>query len=64
VVLVSTDLDEVLRLSDRVLVMLRGGLIPVSEDRRTREAVGRMMLGGGATPGGASPTPRGVSASP
>jgi len=47
VVLVSTDLDEVLALSHRLLVLVRGGLLPVPEDRRTREGVGRLMLAGG-----------------
>ncbi|MBW3534598.1 MAG: ATP-binding cassette domain-containing protein [Gemmatimonadetes bacterium] len=46
VVLVSTDLDEVLALADRVLVMVRGRLVPVPEERRTREGVGAAMLSG------------------
>lgn len=46
VALLSTDLDEVLELSDRVLVMTRGGLVPVDEQVRSREAVGALMLGG------------------
>jgi len=46
VVLLSTDLDEVLALSTRVLVISRGRLIEVPEDRRTREGVGALMLGG------------------
>jgi simple sugar transport system ATP-binding protein len=46
VVLVSTDLDEVLALSDRVLVMVRGRLLPVPEGERTRAGVGRRMLSG------------------
>jgi simple sugar transport system ATP-binding protein len=45
IVLVSTDLDEVLALSDRVLVMVRGRLVPVPDAERTREGVGRLMLG-------------------
>ena len=44
VVLVSTDLDEVLALSHRVFVMVRGRLTPVPEDARTREGVGALML--------------------
>ncbi len=44
VVLISSDLDEVLTHSDRVLAMSRGRLVPVPE--RTREAVGAAMLGG------------------
>ena len=44
VVLVSTDLDEVLALSHRVFVMARGRLTPVPDDARTREGVGALML--------------------
>jgi simple sugar transport system ATP-binding protein len=46
VVLVSSDLDEVLALSDRVLVISRGRLMPVPDDARTRAGVGALMLGG------------------
>ena len=45
VVLISSDLDEVLALSDRVLVMVRGRLIEVPELRLSREGIGAMMLG-------------------
>ncbi len=49
VVLISEDLDEVLAVSDRVLVLLRGrvaGMRPAAE--LTREAVGLLMGGAGA----------------
>jgi len=46
VVLVSTDLDEVLELADRVLVMTRGRLIAVATQHPTREEIGALMLGG------------------
>jgi len=46
IVLLSTDLDEVLALSTRVLVMSGGRLLEVPSDRRTREDVGALMLGG------------------
>jgi simple sugar transport system ATP-binding protein len=46
VLLVSTDLDEVLGLADRVYAIARGRLYEVPEDRRTREGVGALMLGG------------------
>jgi simple sugar transport system ATP-binding protein len=46
VVLISTDLDEVLALSHRMMVMVRGRLIPVPEDERTRAGVGALMLSG------------------
>jgi len=45
VVLISGDLDEVLALSDRLLVVSRGRLTPVPENARTREGVGALMLG-------------------
>ncbi len=48
VVLISTDLDDVLTLSDRVFVMLRGKLMEVPEELRTREGMGSLMLSGGA----------------
>jgi simple sugar transport system ATP-binding protein len=47
IVLISNDLDEVLTLSDRVLVLLRGRLTPVPDEERSRVVVGRMMLGMG-----------------
>lgn len=46
VVLLSTDLDEVLALADRVAVLVRGRLVPVPDSRRDREGVGRLMLSG------------------
>jgi simple sugar transport system ATP-binding protein len=46
VVLISTDLDEVLALSHRIFVMSRGRLIPVPRARWTREGVGALMLAG------------------
>jgi simple sugar transport system ATP-binding protein len=46
VVLISTDLDEVLALSHRIFAMSRGRLIPVPRARWTREGVGALMLAG------------------
>ena len=54
VALLSTDLDEVLTLSDRVLVMVRGRLLEVPDAARTRLGVGALMLsatGARGTPG-------------
>ena len=45
VVLISTDLDEILEVADRVFVILRGKLTPVPSRHDSREAVGAMMLG-------------------
>lgn len=46
VVLISTDLDEILALSHRILAMARGTLTPVPEGSRSREGIGALMLGG------------------
>lgn len=44
VLLVSTELDEVLRLSDRVLVMYSGGLSePIPAASADRNLIGRLM---------------------
>lgn len=45
VVLISTDLDEVLTLSHRIMAIARGGLREVEEAHRTRQGVGSLMLG-------------------
>ena len=45
VVLISADLDEILELSDRIAVMVRGRLIPVPPGDRNRAAIGERMLG-------------------
>ena len=44
VVVISSDLDEVLELSDRLFVLARGRLLAVPENQRMREAVGALML--------------------
>jgi ABC-type uncharacterized transport system ATPase subunit len=46
VLLVSSELDEVLALADRVAVMYRGRIVGILEDERlTRENVGLLMAG-------------------
>ncbi|MBI3892847.1 MAG: ABC transporter ATP-binding protein [Candidatus Wallbacteria bacterium] len=47
ILLVSTDLDEVLALSDRILVAFRGQLAEVPAEQLDRETVGLMMGGVG-----------------
>ncbi|MGB1658077.1 MAG: ABC transporter ATP-binding protein, partial [Longimicrobiales bacterium] len=47
IVLISTDLDEVLGLAERVVVMSRGHVMDVPADERTRAGVGALMLSGG-----------------
>ncbi len=46
VLLISTELDEVLELGDRVCVLFRGRLLPVEAGRRSRARIGELMLGG------------------
>ncbi|MFQ5698166.1 MAG: ABC transporter ATP-binding protein [Myxococcota bacterium] len=48
VLLISTDLDEVLELATRCGVLHRGRLLEVEPDRHTRERIGELMLGGAA----------------
>jgi len=45
VVLISSDLDEVLALSTWLFVMAGGRLIEAPDERRSREGVGALMLG-------------------
>ncbi len=49
VLVISTDLDEVFELATRMSVLFRGRLLPVEPEQRTRERVGELMLGRGAT---------------
>lgn len=44
VVLISSDLDEILELSDRIAVMVRGRLIPVPREDHNPTAIGELML--------------------
>ena len=45
IVLISADLDEILELSDRIAVMVRGRLIPVPPEDHSPAAIGELMLG-------------------
>jgi simple sugar transport system ATP-binding protein len=49
IALVSTDLDEVLGLSDRICVLVRGRLLDVPMEDRSRAGVGALMLAGGGS---------------
>lgn len=51
VLLISTELDEVLQLSDRLYVMSRGTLIEATEHRENIEALGLLMTGEASTDG-------------
>ena len=50
VVLISTDLDEVLELADRIAVMVRGRLIPVPPEDHDPAAIGEIMLSAAEPP--------------
>ncbi len=53
VLLVSTELDEVLALADRIVVMYRGAISGVADASTSREKVGLLMAGiGGTDPAG------------
>jgi ABC-type uncharacterized transport system ATPase subunit len=46
VLLVSTELDEVMQLSDRIAVMYDGEIVDIMEaDKVTKEMVGLLMAG-------------------
>jgi general nucleoside transport system ATP-binding protein len=45
VLIVSTELDEVLALSDRIAVMYRGGIVGVVDGGTSRDVLGLMMAG-------------------
>ncbi|MEX2208909.1 MAG: ABC transporter ATP-binding protein [Myxococcota bacterium] len=49
VLLISTELDEVLELGMRIAVLFRGRLLPVLPGAHTREAIGQLMLGEGVS---------------
>jgi simple sugar transport system ATP-binding protein len=45
VVIVSTELDEVTALADRIAVMYRGRIVGIVDAATPRETLGRMMAG-------------------
>ena len=45
IVLISTELDEVLALADRIAVMYRGKIVGIVDSNATREQLGKMMAG-------------------
>ena len=52
ILVISEDLDEVLSISDRILVMYEGQIIAEADPRTsTREALGLMMAGVRGEPG-------------
>jgi ABC-type uncharacterized transport system ATPase subunit len=57
VLIISEDLDEVMSISDRILVMYEGSIIGEADPRTTtREAIGLMMAGVASDPGTESGT--------
>ena len=45
VILISTELDEVLALADRIAVMYRGRIVGIVDSKTSRETLGKMMAG-------------------
>jgi simple sugar transport system ATP-binding protein len=45
VILISTELDEVLALADRIAVMYRGKIVGIVTPETSRENLGKMMAG-------------------
>jgi simple sugar transport system ATP-binding protein len=45
VILISTELDEVLALADRIAVMYRGRIVGLVDAKTSRETLGKMMAG-------------------
>ena len=45
VLIISTELDEVLALADRIAVMYRGRIVGIVDAKTTREKLGKMMAG-------------------
>ena len=45
VLLISTELDEVLALADRIAVMYRGKIVGIVDANVSRETLGKMMAG-------------------
>jgi ABC-type uncharacterized transport system ATPase subunit len=45
VILISTELDEVLALADRIAVMYRGQIVGIVPPTTSREQLGKMMAG-------------------
>ena len=45
VLIISTELDEVLALADRIAVMYRGRIVGIVDGKTTREKLGKMMAG-------------------
>lgn len=51
VVLISPDLDEILELADRIVVLVRGRVVPVRSAERSAAAIGELMLASGGAAG-------------
>ena len=51
ILLITTDLDEAIALSDRIFVIVRGKLTPTAPSRHSRHELGRIMLGAGQSTG-------------
>ncbi|MCK8608620.1 ABC transporter ATP-binding protein [Agromyces sp. C10] len=61
VVVVSTELDEVTALADRIMVMYRGRVVGIVPGDTPRDVLG-LMMAGEAPPSASAPTPEGAVA--
>lgn len=61
VVVVSTELDEVTALADRIMVMYRGRIVGIVPGDTPRDVLG-LMMAGEAPPSASAPTPEGAVA--
>ena len=61
VVVVSTELDEVTALADRIMVMYRGRVVGIVPGNTPRDVLG-LMMAGEAPPSASAPTPEGAVA--
>lgn len=57
VLIVSTELDEVAELADRIAVLYKGSLVGIVPGDTPREVLGLMMAGSSAAEAGATPLP-------
>jgi simple sugar transport system ATP-binding protein len=55
VIIISTELDEVVALADRIAVMYRGRVVGVVPPTATREELGLLMAGAGHPRGTTAP---------
>jgi len=60
ILIISEDLDEILALSDRIVVMYEGAIVGEADARTSRETLGLMMAGAHGGPAEGDPEPPAV----